>query len=302
MKGLLLESIISPDWLKYGFIGLVAIVNFLFYFIIKPLIKNEPNKKFWTITFLIASLVLLIFGGISSYFSDKMKFDNKRNVDSVEVSNMDLQKKLAIYTDRSPEGDSLKLRMEANKVKYDSLSDINKQLEQNVSIQQDIISDLVMNTIIQSLETDLVATSGKSQIKNKIEDVDFKRMRRAVFLNFLSFNADPNILRRTLITYRKQNAEPSLNDINRIISDLPNLMRVRLKWLKQEAIPALEADIKFLEESPITQRSAFASVKLPPEAIILEVSEDNGGNKETVEDLTALKKERDLLIKTLSSL
>jgi hypothetical protein len=302
MRPFLLDSIISPDWLKYGFIGLVAIVNLLFYFLIKPLIKNEPNKKFWTLTFVIASIVLLTFGGVSSYYSDKIKFDNKRRVDSVEVANMDLQKKLAIYTDRSPEGDSLRAKMEANKVRYDSLVDANKQLERNIVFQQNLISELVMNTIVQSLETDLIATSGKSDIKYQIQDVDFKRLRRAVFLNFLSFNADPNILRQTLITYGKQNGEPSLNDINRIISDLPALMRVRLKWLKQQAIPALEADVKYLGERPMIQRSAYASVKLPKEAIIIEVSDENGGNKETVEDLTALEKERDLLMKRLASL
>lgn len=50
----------------------------------------------------------------------------------------------------------------------------------------------------------------------------------------------------------------------------------------------------------MTQRSAFASVKLPKEAIIVEVSEENGGNKETVENLTTLQKEKSLLMKKLS--
>ena len=176
-----LDSIITPDWLKYGFIGLVAIVNLLFYFVIKPLIKSEPNKKFWTMTFLISSLILLIFGGISSYYNDKMKFDNKRAVDSVSVDNMDLRKKLAIYTDRTPEGDSLRKKIEINKTKFDSLVNENKQLEANVKVQQNLISELVMNNIIQALETDLVASPGKSNIKYNIKDVNYKRIRRAVF-------------------------------------------------------------------------------------------------------------------------
>ena len=89
------DSIITPDWLKYGFIGLWQLwiyysIILLFYFIIKPLIVNEKNKKFWTITFLIYSLTLLTFGGVSSYLNDKMKFDNKCDIDSVKVLNIEL--------------------------------------------------------------------------------------------------------------------------------------------------------------------------------------------------------------------
>jgi len=70
------------------------------------------------------------------------------------------------------------------------------------------------------LETDLIVTSGKSDAKYKIKDVYFKRLRRAVFFNFLSFNADANILIQTLFTCQKQNCEPFTTDINRIIAEL----------------------------------------------------------------------------------
>jgi len=42
-------------------------------------------------------------------------------------------------------------------------------------------------------------------------------------------------------------------------------------------------------------------LKLPKEAIIIEVSDENGGNIETVEDLIALQKEKNFLMKKLTS-
>jgi hypothetical protein len=301
MKIILLDSIISPDWLKYGFIGLVAIVILLFYFTIKPLIKNEKNKKFWVFVFLGSGLILLILGGISSYFNDKMKAENKRQIDSVAIANLDLQKKLAVYTDSSPEGQQLLLKMEENKRKFDSLVNINKQLENDISKNKDVISELILYNIIPALESDLRVTSGKGQYAPQIEDINYKRLRRAIFLNFMIFNADINILKQTLNIYNEQTKEFSPEDINKIISDFSNLMRVRLTWLKQEAIPALEADIRHLEEHPMEQRAASAIVKLPKEAIIFEVSNDLGSNTVMINNITILEKEKNLLMKKLSA-
>ena len=300
MKAILLDSLISPDWLKYGFAGLVAIFGILMYFIFKPVITSDPNKKFWVILFILVSLILLSMGGFYIYTTDKFKNDNTKSIDSLASINNDLKRKIEIYSDTSPQSYSLRQKVKENQVKYDSLIKVNLTLEDNIDKKQQIISDLVTKSITESLENDLTATSGKTRFDAKIPDIDYKRLKRAVFLNFTSFYADKEILKQSLFSLQKQSGEFKTSDINRLLNNYTLLMQTRLTWLKNNAIPALQQQILYLRDNPQVQEGLYARVKLPQDIWVIPVNRDNGGNEVTVDDLALLKKERDLLIDKIS--
>ncbi|NET05168.1 MAG: hypothetical protein F6K16_10670 [Symploca sp. SIO2B6] len=115
-------------------------------------------------------------------------------------------------------------------------------------------------------------------------------MRKAVFLNLLSFEADEEILKSGLESLQRRGYSfISSEYINRLIAELPRLKASKLRWLEDQAIPALRRDLEELQNSPV-QRSARASVPLPSIAWILD-HEDGDEPEEIVSNLSLLQEE-----------
>lgn len=322
-------TLLSPDWLKYGYPGLVAIFALLLYFIFKPIINQDTaNRRLWVLLFIAVSLLLLGTGGLYIYTADNRNYSAakttntyKRNLDSLHAIISSQSSKLDIYTHRTPQNDSLVklIRQQQHehdslttkiavyhrtisyqKRSYDSLTGVSDAYHQRVRKQQQLITNLVIQDIQESLEEDLSATSGKASLSGKIPDLGYKRLKRAVFLNFPSFNADKTILRGVFASLVKQSTEFSQRDTDRVLAEYTALMRLRLQWLKEQAIPALQADITRLREQPQIQEEVHASVKFPEEVIILAVDDAHGGNYSYVKDMQTLKREQDMLVAQLT--
>ncbi|MEO5888669.1 MAG: hypothetical protein ABIQ31_00390 [Ferruginibacter sp.] len=293
-----LDSIISPDWLKYGFTGLAAIFGLLMYFIFKPLIANDSNKKLWIILFMVVSLIILSMGGFYVYSGDKLKATNTKTVDSLILRIASLEEKLQIYSGKTPEIETLVKKINDNKHSFDSLDKLNQNLDLSVKSQQTLITGLVSRSIIESIENDMTATEGKGGLPQNYPDVEFKRLQRAVFLNFYSFNGNKEILKQTLNALQKQTGDIKSSTINRLLSIFPALMRQKYNWLKNQAIPELEKSIAYLRDNPMVQETVHANVKLPKEIWIIPI-EDKFCNVAFVADLVGLKKEKELLANKL---
>jgi hypothetical protein len=294
MKSVILDSVISPDWLKYGFTGLVAIFGILMYFIIKPLTQSQENKKFWIILFVLISFILLGTGGFYVYNNDRLNNSSGKTIDSLNYKVSELQEKIKILNGTTPEIENLRLKIATNKSVLDSLLQINTDLEKSTKEQSDFITDLVSNSILESLENDWRITSNKQLFNNSIKDLDFKRLQRVVFLNFLKFNADKTILQQSLLALHKTSGEIATSDINRILSNFNNLMQLKLKWLNNSAIPAMNEAFEYIEKHPQIQSGPSATIKLPKEIWIIQSDTEND-HTVTFTDIVDLKKEKRLI-------
>ena len=128
-------------------------------------------------------------------------------------------------------------------------------------------------------------------------EIQYKRLRKAVFLRLLSFQADITILKDSLESLTKRGHSFVAIHITRILGELPRIKSEKLRWLEDQAIPALRRDIEDVQNSPV-QRGASASVILPKIAWILDHDNDDEP-KETVYDMQLLEEEVSLLKETI---
>ena len=292
----ILDSLISPDWLKYGFTGLVAIFAILMFFIIKPLTQTETNKKFWIVLFIVVSFVLLGTGGLYVYSNDTSNITHSREIDSLNLKISDLEGKLKIINGKTPEIESLQKNIESNKHILDSLSVANKDFEESIQKQSDLIKEIISSSILESFQQDWQLFNPNDFIG--VKDLTYKRLRRAVFLNFSKFNADKGVLEHTLLALQKTTGGIQTSDIKRVLMDYPNLMRLKIQWLRTEVIPPLGGSYSFWKK---VQASPSVTINLPRE-IWLKESGAEIDHATTFTDLTAVKKEVALIERKLISL
>ena len=132
---------------------------------------------------------------------------------------------------------------------------------------------------------------------DEYDEIRYKRLRKAVFLNLLYFQADSTILKDSLESLNKRGYTFVAMHITRLVAELPRIKTAKLRWLEDQAIPALRHDIELLRHSPV-QRGAAASVVLPKIAWILDHSQ--GAEPEvTVQDMPLLEDEVSLLKETI---
>ncbi len=151
------------------------------------------------------------------------------------------------------------------------------------------------------IEGDLNLTEGKGGIIDTRElsnaELDYRRLRRSVFLNMSVLRANQTILENTLqaLTLRGHEWIPAQK--NRIISEFPGIKATRLRWLEDVAIPALQRSRDEMRQHPMSQSVASTNVLLPREVWILNKPEDEP--KISVVDMQGLRDEVDLLKRSL---
>jgi len=301
----------SADWLKYGFSGLVAIVIIATFYLIRHLIAHDSRKKMWIIIFLIAAVVFLLLGAASSYYSSKMQINKIHYNDSLLCSNNTLNTKVDILSDTSAQAKTIRAKIERNKIVIDSLNKINALLNRDITIKDSSLTYVAYNYIDASIEADLKATGSKPK---SIPELNFKRLRRAVFFSILDFGGDPAVLKKALKIYQKEynDLEMTDKDISAIVRELPNLMRIKKQWLKDEVIPALESAINDAQKRseqvlPNGQRNQEqqqqpieVEVLLPTSIVIIH--NDRPSLKFNDTQLSNLKREVDLIERLLSKI
>src|SRR5262249_25995909 len=100
--------------------------------------------------------------------------------------------------------------------------------------------------VADRIESSLAESSGKDHMSiGTLDNNEFlyRRLRKAVFLNIRSFQANDEILKGGLTTLTKRGYQIKEEMIGRLVAEMPELKAIKLRWLEDEAIPALQKDI-----------------------------------------------------------
>lgn len=151
------------------------------------------------------------------------------------------------------------------------------------------------------LESDLNLTVGKGSPEAggsslPEAELNYRRLRHAVFFNITTLQGNQAILEGTLAQLAAR-GRPWVADVkDRVAAGFPDLKTLRLRWLQDDAIPALQHAIA--QRSPAQQSLPSATVKLPHEVWILDHA---AGTEPTaiVSSLDDLNEEVALLKRTL---
>ncbi len=306
-----LESLISPDFLKYGFIGFLAIYVILLYSMFVRLVRTGVNIKHWVYLFLVMSLFILTIGGFYVYSTDRVKYSDKNSFDSLLVINRSLREKLDLYNDSSEAKITLAKKIKERSKQLDSLSKINDMLADSISNKQQLIDEFISKNIADCFDIELYASISKSNssiYKQYPKDINFIRLKRAVFNKFLCFHADKNLLKgglESLINQHRGNF--TKKDVDELLANYTDLMQIRLNWIKDDALPAFQKDFLYRLQTG-EQRPVQAIVPLPKSLQVIvprnpgEVFLDSKPsiNDVLVTDIKTLQEEEKLLIKKLT--
>ena len=163
------------------------------------------------------------------------------------------------------------------------------------AVERDALYRLTANYI----EADLRLTAGKRSLVPPSElsdtELNYRMLRRAVFLNMPVLRANGTILESTLQTLILRGRGWIEAQKSRIISEFPLIKATRLRWLEDVAIPQLQRIIS--GAGMATQSVPSAEVPLPREVWILNTPADEP--KITVSNMEALSDEAELLKRTL---
>lgn len=174
---------------------------------------------------------------------------------------------------------------------YDTLTK-NSGLNTNRLPQQKALNRLVS----KRFENALRVTSGKvGATKEENDEIQFKRLRKAVFQQMLSFQANTQILKNALETLESRGFKNVSVHKSRLLREMPHLKSERLRWLEDKAIPALQKSIEPIQRS-FLQSVPKANVPLPKIAWILdhkngEISDEIVTNMSLLEEEVSVLKE-----------
>lgn len=126
------------------------------------------------------------------------------------------------------------------------------------------------------LQEDLKLTAGKGGRVLPVDlteaDVRYRSLRRSVFLNLMTLEADESVLRGSLDTLEKRGYSWIGAHRARLLTEFPQIKVSRLRFLEDVVTPALQRAIQ--QHSPVAQSLPSASVALPEEARILGLASD----------------------------
>jgi len=149
------------------------------------------------------------------------------------------------------------------------------------------------------LEDDMRLTSGKGELDLppglSEDELDYRRLKRAVFLNLDALRANDAILKTTIDELQKRGHGWVAQQEARLMAALPQLKAAKLRWLEDWAIPTLQ---RTMDEIGVRQSIPSAVVPLPQEAWILDHEPDDPPTI-TIRNMTALKEEARLIKQSL---
>ena len=253
-----------PAILEYGLTGLAAIIVFLAYRLLLHESKAENPRAAMLRTikaFMALGVVLAVISAASNYIETTSASESRRTAvrDSLDAARDSLQ-----------------------------------TVRQTTAAERRALNRLVANHFASRLRRG----EGKlAEVPASARDtVRCTLLRRAVFRNMRTFEADATILQNALTHFVEDRDYPELQSCaQELTRDFPQLMAMRLKWLEGEAMPALRAAQD--QQSPFVQEQSSATVPLP-EAFMI----DRAGFERptvTVTDMTTLRAEVRLLEEAL---
>lgn len=186
--------------------------------------------------------------------------------------------------------------LKIGKLKVISISEYNSLNQNNRPNVNHSTQQIALNRLVsEKLEWALKETGGKSGTTlDENDEIQYNRLKKAVFQEMLSFQANTNILQSALETLANRGFRNVLIHKARLLGELPRLKTERLRWLEDKAIPELRKDIELLQSRPMIQRGPRASIPLP--RIIWVLEHENGQEpEETVTDMSLLEEEVSVL-------
>jgi hypothetical protein len=134
--------------------------------------------------------------------------------------------------------------------------------------------DALYRLTADRLEGDLELTAGKGGGGQGAElaptELQYRVLRRAIFLNLDVLRANPTILENTLETLVARGRPWVENQRARIVAEFPAIKSARLRWLQDVAIPELQRARSAAGQ--MSQSVPSAKVALPPEVWILDAA------------------------------
>jgi hypothetical protein len=150
--------------------------------------------------------------------------------------------------------------------------------------------------VTDRIEGDLETTIGKqgSVPDSQASEIFYRRLKRSVFLNLLSFQASDEILESSLKSLKGRGQPITDVQIDKLIAEMPELKQIRLRWLEDQAIPALlKAKESHSGVGPNQVAPPSAEVPLPDILRILD--QRNEVPTVYVNDMALLKEEVEVL-------
>jgi hypothetical protein len=310
-----------PAILKFGLTGLAAIIVFLAYQLLLSQSKKErPNKLILETlkAFMVLGVILAVISAISSTTELMTNLKHQESLNDLRSQLTAAQGEITRLREATGNQETvaqLEQKLAAAEAEVERLKQTSAgqqevaRLESELAVARKSLQDVAQITTTQRtalnryitdrIEKVLFETSGKWRSVSKSEQIMVRRvlLRRAVFLNMLAFEADGDILRSALEHLVNRGHSDLKPAIEEVVIDLPNLKVSKLRWLEDEAIPALAEDIQKLRMSPV-QRGPIATVPLPQEFVVVNVSEF-GQPVAHVTDMASLQEEVALLKKSL---
>jgi hypothetical protein len=160
----------------------------------------------------------------------------------------------------------------------------------------EVVKQVANRFVTDRIEGDLQTTIGKqlSVPNSQSSEIFYRRLKRAVFLNLLSFQASDEILKRSLKSLEGRGQPITDVQINKLIAEMPELKRAKSRWLEDQAIPAL---LKEKESNSVVGPNQgpppFAKVPLPDTIKILD--QRIGVPTVIVDNMALLKEEVEVL-------
>ena len=131
------------------------------------------------------------------------------------------------------------------------------------TVERDALYRLTSN----SIESDLALTAEKRNVVKPAEladnELNYRRLRRAVFLNMDILRANRTILENTFDTLTKRGHRWVDGQKARLISEFPEIKATRLRWLEDAAVPRLQHSIDEKERHPLSRSVPAAEVPSP---------------------------------------
>jgi TolA-binding protein len=310
-----------PAILKFGLPGLAAIVVFLAYKLLLDQSKKErPNRSIIeTIkAFMALGIVLAIISAISSATELITSLKQEESLSQLrsKLSAADGEiRQLRETTGSQQTTAQLEQKLLAAEAEIDHLKQtsvgqrevarLESELDEARKGQQEAAQrgatqrDALDRIVADAFEQVFAESAGKmgSVPPSEQAKVRGSLLRRAVFINILTFQADGDILRSALQHLVSRGFPDLKAAAEEVVRDLPNLKVLKLRWLQDVAIPELNKAIDKASRSPM-QAAVQAKIPLPREFVVLDVAEF-GQPSITLTDMVKLQQELDLLKKSV---
>jgi len=150
-------------------------------------------------------------------------------------------------------------------------------------------------SMVDPSEPSTPATESPAPLVADESEAHYRILKRAVFNHLSDFECDAGVLSRALSHLVNRGRSEVEAHVERIVSELPQITQLRLRWLEDDAIPALRKEIELYK---FHQKDHSASVPIPKDLWLFQHAPRDEPT-EVVVDLAELQNEVRLLKENL---